>query len=642
MSRDGSRLFYFQIILVVFLAFSALWLLLIMAPSAYEAFFHPDPVGEGISKLRSPDPDVRWDAAADWDLLPDNSNDWLPWLSHCRIERALGSKMVCSGSPDPRIVEPLMAALKDTDSRVRRAAAIKLGKINDPRVVEPLIVALKDSDNEVRNDAEDSLGEIKDPRAAQLLVLSLRKTEVQDQVAGALAKIGAPAVDALVAASSDSDPMVRKGATYALRESEAATSVRVRDVLVAELKDTDAGVRNAATSAMEKIKDPRAVQALTEELHDSDPGVRRGAIDALVAIGGGNAAESLISELHDTDPLVREGAIDAVHKIGDARAVGSLVDLVNGGEPDEERKATRALLDIEKQRMAIAPPAGTRLQDHYTEGWWNLPIVLSYLVAIGFLGHFAVCFLISFTASNPIDLRGARRTVEPRLFSRKMRGWHAWRSLAVGLVPAAALSLLYPYTGDRWYFAREYGTVVDNCRASFVAQDDSAPETINGGKIDPDKGVLFKPGIILINPNGTFFDPQRWLPSNNSSEWRDDFFVPEDAYSFIPGSDHNYARPVHTCVVIEEHRNEDGVYRVEGATGSGGVTAYKTTYRVSAVDVDTGHLIARTWFDAEAAKSLTVSMDARGEDFSITDLTSGNQRLSVWIIAGLEGKARTF
>ena len=58
---------------------------------------------------------------------------------------------------DPRAVEPLIAALKDTDKDVRQAAAEALGKIGDPRAVEPLIAALKDAEWHVRKAAAKAL-----------------------------------------------------------------------------------------------------------------------------------------------------------------------------------------------------------------------------------------------------------------------------------------------------------------------------------------------------------------------------------------------------------------------------------------------------------------------------------------------------
>ena len=60
---------------------------------------------------------------------------------------------------DPRAVEPLIAALTDSESgaSIRDSAAKALGKIGDARAVEPLIAALKDSNWNVRKKAAEAL-----------------------------------------------------------------------------------------------------------------------------------------------------------------------------------------------------------------------------------------------------------------------------------------------------------------------------------------------------------------------------------------------------------------------------------------------------------------------------------------------------
>ena len=60
----------------------------------------------------------------------------------------------------PRSMDPLTAALKDDDPRVRRQAAWALGVIGDSRATTGLIVALKDADAGVRRQAAWALGAI--------------------------------------------------------------------------------------------------------------------------------------------------------------------------------------------------------------------------------------------------------------------------------------------------------------------------------------------------------------------------------------------------------------------------------------------------------------------------------------------------
>src|SRR5208283_4648094 len=129
---------------------------------------------------------------------------------------------------DPRAVEPLIAALQDTNLDVRKNAAGSLGLLNDPRAVEPLIATLQDTNPYVRQNAAASLGRLHDPRAVE--------------------------------------------------------------PLIAALQDTNANVRHNAIVGLAYIQDPRAIQPLTAALQDSDPKNRDVAAQALRRIGGPGAS----------------------------------------------------------------------------------------------------------------------------------------------------------------------------------------------------------------------------------------------------------------------------------------------------------------------------------------------------------------
>ena len=58
-------------------------------------------------------------------------------------------------------VEPLIQALKDSNSTIRSKAAYALGEIRDARAAEPLVQALEDEDEEVRKAAREALKRIK-------------------------------------------------------------------------------------------------------------------------------------------------------------------------------------------------------------------------------------------------------------------------------------------------------------------------------------------------------------------------------------------------------------------------------------------------------------------------------------------------
>ena len=247
-----------------------------------------------------------------------------------------------------RDVEGLIKALgHQKDVSVRKAAVIALGEIQDARVVEPLIAALKDSDKDVRGQAAIWLGGIKDARAVEPLITALKDSDkdVRGHVVVALGEIeDARAVEPLIATLNDSDRKVRKLAAIWLGKIKDTRAV---EPLIAALKDSDKDVRRQAAIALGEIKDTRAVEPLVAALMDVS--VCEAAADALDKIGwqpgqdensaaywvfrqewnkcieiGAPAVEPLIAILKDSDKEVRGAAASALGQIGDVRAVEPL------------------------------------------------------------------------------------------------------------------------------------------------------------------------------------------------------------------------------------------------------------------------------------------------------------------------------
>ena len=207
------------------------------------------------------------------------------WLVRDAAASALGR------IKDARAVGPLVAALKDSDGNVRRAAASALEELKyqpsteqratllvakrdwaeatklGATVVEPLLGALKDSDSDVRRAGTE-----------------------------ALVKLGAAAVEPLVRALKDGDWDTRQAAAGALGQVKDARSV---EPLIGALMDNNGNVRSAAAAALGEIKDPQAVEPLAATLKDSDSWVRRAAAEALGQIGDKRAVAALAAALPD-------------------------------------------------------------------------------------------------------------------------------------------------------------------------------------------------------------------------------------------------------------------------------------------------------------------------------------------------------
>lgn len=86
--------------------------------------------------------------------------------SQFKVRVAAADRLVRFGDP---AVMPLIGALKDLSPDARLLAADALGRIGDPRAVEPLIAILQDADSGVREHAVAALGQLGDPRAAAAL-----------------------------------------------------------------------------------------------------------------------------------------------------------------------------------------------------------------------------------------------------------------------------------------------------------------------------------------------------------------------------------------------------------------------------------------------------------------------------------------
>jgi len=78
---------------------------------------------------------------------------------------------------DSVAIKSLCAALKDTDTGVRREAAVSLGQTFDARAIKPLAGALKDTDPSVRKEASEALAAPGLPEGVAPLLSALRDSD---------------------------------------------------------------------------------------------------------------------------------------------------------------------------------------------------------------------------------------------------------------------------------------------------------------------------------------------------------------------------------------------------------------------------------------------------------------------------------
>jgi hypothetical protein len=184
---------------------------------------------------------------------------------------------------DKGAVGPLILALKDTEvDTVRVAAAIALGKIGDNRALKPLILALKDPYSVLQDEAVAALVKIGEP-AVEPLIAALEDTDtdaVRVAAAIALGKIGDNrAVEPLILALKDRYSVLQDEAVAALvKIGEPAVGP-----LITRLKNKSVTIRVASATVLGIIGDKRAVHSLVEALTDWE--VRHSAAMALDSLG---------------------------------------------------------------------------------------------------------------------------------------------------------------------------------------------------------------------------------------------------------------------------------------------------------------------------------------------------------------------
>jgi len=269
-----------------------------------------------------------------------------------------------AGDTTNTAVPALIAALKDTDVKVRRAAASSLGNLEDPRSVPALIEALRDTDAEVRACAAEALGNMEDPRAIPGLTAAIKDSspEVRRRAISAISNMegGNKPVDAFIAALSDSNAEVREAAVEAISEVQDKRAVRP---LIKLLSDPSADVRHQTAHALGNLEDPAAAEPLAAALRDSDADVRSAAAQSLSQLGLTTAPAALIEATKDKNPDVRQNAIQALGQIRDPKSVPTLRVALNDSNADVRDAAIDALSEVRDSSALEALVAALKSTD---------------------------------------------------------------------------------------------------------------------------------------------------------------------------------------------------------------------------------------------------------------------------------------
>jgi HEAT repeat protein len=325
-------------------------------------------------------------------------------LSHIRRKK-MSLFQGLFGPPDvskmkaKRDVKGLVNALSyDKDEAVRREARLALLEIGDPRAVEPLINLLKNSDVPGRKVAMELLGALGDARAVEPLIDALLDEHLNPipEVVNALCKIGAAAVEPLVAALKSENKFIRQAAVDIL---DRLGDTRAVDPLFFVLKEDGYWVvRREAAKTLGKLGDARVVGPLFAAREDPDDATRLAAITALGVLGK-PALDSLIVVVKEPQKYwdIKQQAIKALGMIGDPVVVELLLDVLRDHDQYIRAEAAAALGRV--SRSLTEAGLRTRVVESLVAGLRDTqaPVRAESANALGGLGNSAALTPLTIT-----------------------------------------------------------------------------------------------------------------------------------------------------------------------------------------------------------------------------------------------------
>ena len=245
-----------------------------------------------------------------------------------RAALAVGRVGLAAGVP------PLVELLRDGDPEVRQMAAFALGLVGDRSARDPLIAALADSTPLTQGSAAEALGLIGDIAAAEPIG-RMMSAVLQS---GALAQLPAEADEA----RRDTPAAAFRLGVYAL------TRLKAYDQLAAVVIDSSGRLRTTwwpVAYALQRLEDRRALPALLALAREANPYTRAFAVKGLGGIKDRSAVGVILPLVASPDAGVQIEAIRALGKIGDTAAAQPLVSLTQGRDvpPPVRLEAVTAL-----------------------------------------------------------------------------------------------------------------------------------------------------------------------------------------------------------------------------------------------------------------------------------------------------------
>ena len=311
--------------------------------------------GDGKFEQRETYPTV---ARALGDLGDPSAFDALMHLahaSHYRHAETREAALRAAARLDPeRAIPALIKTLGETlahDVSQIKVICAALSELSDPRAVPPVLDQLKSDLPEVRIAAVDALKALAAgvPAALDALIAEMKCESAarRNAAAVALAEVGRPAHDPVVAALADDDPHLRQGAAWTLGFMANTNSI---PALARALNDRELHVRIAAAWALGECDGVTAAAALTPLLASENPRLRTAAAQALGKVGVPASVEDLAPLTRDEVVEVRVAAIRALGLIGGGSALPHIGAAANDSNPRIQAAAKEALAAMAEPR----------------------------------------------------------------------------------------------------------------------------------------------------------------------------------------------------------------------------------------------------------------------------------------------------
>lgn len=282
-----------------------------------------------------------------------------------RVSRATGTRpgsnqimlRIIHAEDERRWNDDLASLLKDKDPRLRKRAALALGRIGDERALPALSDSLEtDKDGDVRQMSAFAIGEIESPAGVEALVTVLDDTRepgaVRARAVEALGKIGA----VLLSNSAPSD------AKATPPKAEDKTLAKIRLAILDALK-FEAGRRSmpdretillGLTAAL-RVRPEGAGPVIVRFLGYSDPRIVADALNTMARLRLKDANDHVRQLLNNGDPIVRA---NAARVIGAAEDKGAFDALLARALKDDDLRvrasAIRSLANLKDMR-AVEP-----------------------------------------------------------------------------------------------------------------------------------------------------------------------------------------------------------------------------------------------------------------------------------------------